>query len=450
LAVIIILCIIFCKTQRNIKEAVKSFKKNKAVSINNSFKTVLSICGLTLLFLIAIECSARLALHIRTTILANRSKPISTSITNYPRDFRWQQNDWFSTYYKEHLEAKAVQWHSYVYWRRKPFKGQYVNVDKRGVRQTTNPKLQSGEKTLKVFVFGGSTLWGRNARDDYTIPSLLSKHLNQKLDTKVQVTNFGEIGFVNTQEIIQLLLELQRKNIPEVVVFYDGVNDVFSAYQNGVAGIPQNEDNRRYEFNTLKPMLNDPKSKDKIYKSAISLFVRHSAIFRIIKKIASAITSHEPLSRSPAWKRRARARSFENQLIDEVLLVYQANMKIIEALAKSYGFKSRFYWQPQLFSKRKVTPYELKHLEGAEHEYPSLREFFQKAYSRVRQSDFFTRKRNFHDISLIFDECRTSLYSDLFHQGENANRVIAKRIAQDILESLPQDAGDRQDRNEKD
>jgi hypothetical protein len=57
------------------------------------------------------------------------------------------------------------------------------------------------------------------------------------------------------------------------------------------------------------------------------------------------------------------------------------------------------------------------------------------------------------DTSLIFnefDEYRPSLYSDLFHQGEEANHIIAERIAKDILESFPQDAEDRDKKNNKD
>ena len=45
-----------------------------------------------------------------------------------------------------------------------------------------------------------------------------------------------------------LELELQRGNVPDVVIFYDGVNDVFSTFQNGASGLPQNEASRVEEF----------------------------------------------------------------------------------------------------------------------------------------------------------------------------------------------------------
>ena len=55
------------------------------------------------------------------------------------------------------------------------------------------------------------------------------------------VTNFGETGYVSTQNLIALMLELRAGRRPDVVVFYDGVNDTYSAYSQQRAGLPHNE-----------------------------------------------------------------------------------------------------------------------------------------------------------------------------------------------------------------
>jgi hypothetical protein len=60
------------------------------------------------------------------------------------------------------------------------------------------------------------------------------------------------MGWVSTQSVIMLLRQLQHGNIPDVVVFYDGVNDTYAAYQQGFAGWPQNELNRVTEFNVTQ------------------------------------------------------------------------------------------------------------------------------------------------------------------------------------------------------
>ena len=67
------------------------------------------------------------------------------------------------------------------------------------------------------------------------IGKFLSEH-----GVKVEITNFGQSGRVSTQEVIDLFLQLQKSNTPNIVIFYDGINDTFSAFQNGISGVPQN------------------------------------------------------------------------------------------------------------------------------------------------------------------------------------------------------------------
>ena len=139
---------------------------------------------------------------------------------------------------KEQLRAGGID-ESHVYWRRAPISGKYVNIDADGLRKTWNPPGLP-EQPIRIFMFGGSTTWGTGSRDEYTIPSQLSKILAQRFGPRVEVVNYGEGGYVNTQELIRFLKEIERGNVPQIAIFYDGYNDVFSAFQNGIGGIPQN------------------------------------------------------------------------------------------------------------------------------------------------------------------------------------------------------------------
>ena len=70
-------------------------------------------------------------------------------------------------------------------------------------------------------------MWGtgwRGHEDDFTIRVTCCKgnFSSESMRINVNITNFGESGYVNTQEVIYLFLQLQRKNnIPDIVVFYD-------------------------------------------------------------------------------------------------------------------------------------------------------------------------------------------------------------------------------------
>jgi len=83
-------------------------------------------------------------------------------------------------------------------------------------------------------------MWGWGARDDHTIASHLSKWLHAR-GYRVQVTNYGQFGYVSTQEAITLLRCLHRGERVDIALFYDGINEVFASAMNAVAGLPQNE-----------------------------------------------------------------------------------------------------------------------------------------------------------------------------------------------------------------
>ena len=148
-------------------------------------------------------------------------------------------------YLKEVNSVEAV-YSPYIEYTAKPnISGRFINTDGNGLRKTIN-NCANG-KPMKIFVFGGSTVWG-GIGDANTLPSLISKKLCEK-GINADITNFGQSGYENTKEIIRLELELRKGNIPDTVIFYDGVNEVYSAFQNGYAGAPQNLENRKAEFN---------------------------------------------------------------------------------------------------------------------------------------------------------------------------------------------------------
>src|SRR5262249_54822602 len=96
---------------------------------------------------------------------------------------------WSRELLTEHVAASRVEWHSYVYWRRRPFEGRWIHVDANGIRRSWNAAEPAAERRKRVFFFGGSTMYGSGARDDYTIPSCVAKALAAN-GVPVEVTNF--------------------------------------------------------------------------------------------------------------------------------------------------------------------------------------------------------------------------------------------------------------------
>jgi hypothetical protein len=158
--------------------------------------------GLVLVFLLIIDLICRLAAPLTYLDPDN----FHTAIAAYP------EIPWLRDYYKVY-DRLALKWHPYVYFVMAAMKSPYINIDEQGIRATWNaPRISAAghAKPLRVFVFGGSTMFGDNARDDYTIASLLAKGLAAQARPPVVVSNFGQEGYNNTQEALLLAEQLRQ------------------------------------------------------------------------------------------------------------------------------------------------------------------------------------------------------------------------------------------------
>lgn len=385
--------------------------------------TTWAIVGLTLALFLFLESALTLAFR--------ASAALSGSSAGYvdPRGGAdaYADRSWAPGYYLEFERSQIAQWKPYVYWRQPAFQGKYINITENGLRFTPAPAITApkGTAPVRIFMLGGSTMWGTGARDAMTIPAILSAELAHK-GIAAEVTNFGESGYVSTQELILLLLELQRGNIPDVVVFYDGVNDTFSAYQQRTAGMPQNEFNRVNEFN-----LTGAANRARLRYIAFQNSLLDLSSVRFLKAVLNRLGWINPPG-------AARASAGDNRSDDpialDVVAKYKANVQIVGALARQYGFKALFYWQPTVFHKQHLTDYENSWRRDAQ----SMEPFFLKTTAFVQQGMAAQGKESgFRDLSSIFANVREPLFVDQFHLAESGNGLIAKEMAKDVLSIAP-------------
>ncbi len=106
----------------------------------------------------------------------------------------------------------------FVEWGRKPARGEVVNVNEKGERVHVPPG--KGELGVVRF-FGGSTTWGTGVADDETIPAYFNG-----LHPDWTVHNHGEGGYYSRQELESLINVVHLGEPVDLVVFYDGYNDV--------------------------------------------------------------------------------------------------------------------------------------------------------------------------------------------------------------------------------
>jgi lysophospholipase L1-like esterase len=358
------------------------------------------IAGITILLLIFIELAFSVYYNTASAVDPRAEADC------YPKE------EWVQDLYREFSASGHESWHPYVYWRRKPFSGKYINIGEDGLRKSLY-SIQDSVSTapaVRLFFMGGSTLWGTGVRDEYTIPSLTGEMLSQK-GFYPEVFNFGESGYVNTQELVALMVELQKGNIPDIVVFYDGVNDVFSAFQQNEAGIPQNEYNRQAEFNAFRGK-----------KNLVRSLFRAAPSFSTVRFISEKVNRKKDFSStySPAES---------ESLSSAVASHYWSNLRMTESLAKEYGFKTVYYLQPAIFHKNHLTPYELMQFEEMKY----LKPFIGQAYRKTSDAEGKPAGIDFQNISDIFMDIQAPLFIDWCHIGESGNLIIAERITGDLV-----------------
>ncbi len=325
---------------------------------------------------------------------------------------------------KEQLRAGGIdesQWSSYVYWRRAPISGKYVNIDADGLRKTWNPPGLP-EQPIRIFMFGGSTTWGTGSRDEYTIPSQLSKILAQRFGPRVEVVNYGEGGYVNTQELIRFLKEIERGNVPQIAIFYDGYNDVFSAFQNGIAGIPQNEINRVREFSLTK-------SGPKFYQE----FVMRSNLFLLLSQSVGYVRH---VSNREHWSRAFESRvsnPSSELLISDLLKIYGNNTRIIHAVGREYNVRVFTFWQASVYTKAELAASEKSAAEWD----PVFGKFYGQTTTALEASPI-TKMDSLYNLGGIFNGHPEMIFEDSVHISERGNEIVADRIASEVAGTVTQ------------
>ncbi|MEZ5166792.1 MAG: hypothetical protein R2695_09980 [Acidimicrobiales bacterium] len=118
------------------------------------------------------------------------------------------------------------------------YHSEQLNISE-GVRETRRPSGSGSGDPVEVWLFGGSTLYGSGQADGATIPSDLVA-LAEADGLAVQATNFGRPAYANWQEVQLLEQQLAdgTRPHPDVVVFYDGFNDLTLQTQFGVHDQP--------------------------------------------------------------------------------------------------------------------------------------------------------------------------------------------------------------------
>jgi len=325
----------------------------------------------------------------------------------------YTSQDWAAQYWHEHRQSIPERYHPYVLWRRVPFKGKTVNIDPQGVRLT--PGADCSANSYRVFAFGGATMWGTGSPDWGTIPAYLQAGLEALRGKPVCVVNFGETGFVFTQEVIQLLLELQAGNVPHLVLFYDGINDVYAAYQSGRAGVHENLDPIGAKFEGGSPRI-----RFSVPPNWLETLYTFSLLKSLVAKLGvEAQNSPKPLTYET---RGIDAATLSNWIVQN----YLGNYELVSALAQKYGFNYLLFWQPVISIGEKPLTREEQTMKRLLESQRGLSKLYDVVYRRMELES--SRSKNLYYLGHIFDKHNSQIWIDEWHITPAGNQLVAQKM----------------------
>lgn len=281
-------------------------------------------------------------------------------------------------------KANAFEFDTWLQFRNKSISGKYVNVN--GYTRKSIPEfISKGADTLRIWFFGGSTMWGFNVADKETIPSKFAQLYEQSANyTKtLHVINFGTRAYISFQEFKLLQDRLLFETSPDLVIFLDGLNDVISS---------------------PTPLFREP-----LYTGYMREYFKGNFPVARGKNIKDSMEKYYQRFSLPS-KNDVAAKLFNNYIL---------TIKGIEQSGKAYGFRSLFVWQP--------VPY---------YNYPN-----QKNDPVCDKDSFPVYKLLNPEIKSLYDRMDNSLYLadmldgsialpfiDRVHYSPAMNEAIARRL----------------------
>lgn len=278
--------------------------------------------------------------------------------------------------------------------------GRYVNVSDRE-RRSYEPAPGAGDP-IDVWFLGGSTMFGFSAqRDQHTIPSEVVR-LAEADGVAVRAHNLGSPGYVNMQETVLASQLLAAGERPDLIVFYDGINDLALEFQQAFGGIG---------------VVGEP--------SDLTAFAYR-------RLLAGQLTGTDldpaPLGGEvPDLGRPPRAAAVIEALIGN----YERGIELARALGEHYGIPVAHAWQPDLFNTPALEPGEEQVVDDL-----GLDEFRYEAVARISRSTVTQLPDGVIDLTDAFAGETGPVLTDQAHTNELGARLVAEALYPHLAPAL--------------
>lgn len=283
------------------------------------------------------------------------------------------------------------------------YEGEHITVQNR-VRGSYVTPLEQTQDPVEIWFFGGSTMFGFDLqRDEHTIASEVVR-LAEEEGIAVRARNFGAPGYVNYQETLLLAQALTAGGEPDLVVFYDGINDKARAWLSLYGGFAA-----QGEPGTL--------GVEQIRRALVESDF-----------IPGATT--DPASPLQDGPQLLPGEADLDHVTSQVIDVYAQGIELAEALAQTYDFELTTFWQPDLYTRSPLDPAEEEMLDDL-----ALDPFRYDAMTALSDHLSSELPEDVVDISWALDDLDEPVFSDVAHINEVGGRAVAEAMWSSALQA---------------
>ena len=270
-----------------------------------------------------------------------------------------------------------------------------VNINSDGFRGS---ELDT-DYTYRVFVIGGSTVFGAGLpSDEFTIPSKLEKLLNEQ-ENKTEVINAGISSITSFEELYHIKEKLLDYN-PNMIIIYNGVNDVFYKKINEPEILDSDSDSETKDYQRYL------RSPVVLYRSFI-LPLMNTEIF-------DSPGNHHSVEK------------YDPIISQKIASLWEKRMNEFCEISEMKNIESIVIIQPALYNEKKL-------LSNFEESIVRENIHGQKTFEEIIENS-----KNLENCSLvldytaIFENVSDSIYFDQVHTNSLGNKIISERMFHDI------------------
>lgn len=307
-----------------------------------------------------------------------------------------------------------------------------IQTDENGYSIT--PAFSYKDPDITIIVTGGSTIFGVGSSDNSTtVPSIIERIINQRLDLRAEVVNMAMRGANSFQEML-LVNRYLAENRADLILSISGVNDVSS-------DLTTVEDRflGKHIWNNAVPLVHRAERGDLILINLVHMLRSGSytfdLLYRQLKSDSRATQGDSLVLAGPLEINIRRDTSVDLKQQAKITATHYA---AVDQIGKMNAADFIMILQPSLFNKNNWSAEEANRIKQRKWDDETIKTRQQvqdRYYEAYRKTE---KPFQFIDLSGIFAESNDTLYIDHLHYNDLAAEKFAENIVDSIQPTLQQ------------